>query len=387
MTSTYYTYYIETNLICWMFIAFVLFTYIRESRGLTESKWFISVLLAVQVYCLADIFAAVFKNQTFSGARTILWIANDIYITLPLILVIFWNQYIREHIRAYYKAGNRIRRLDNFMIAVAIAALLISLSTPFTHSTFYLDEMNGYHRTAGAYAVPMFAYAFMIYETLKLQYIKRHSASLQVKEDTQILSVFAVPCIFFSLVQVCVYGTTVSQVGFTMALMIIYLARQRNNISKDELTGLNNRREYEYAIDRMAKSSGNALILMADVDNFKSINDTYGHIEGDQALKAISMILKDACANRKHLGNIALYRYGGDEFIMVSTESNIEQTKDLLIESIKEETDKWNNHFGKVYKLSMSIGVACGYYNGYEIYQMIEKADQEMYTNKASKKK
>lgn len=84
------------------------------------------------------------------------------------------------------------------------------------------------------------------------------------------------------------------------------------------------------------------MILMIDVDDLKNINDTYGHIEGDNALKAVAAILRNACSNHKDLGNIALYRYGGDEFLMISTDWNISQTKDLWVEAIRAETEEWN---------------------------------------------
>lgn len=169
-----------------------------------------------------------------------------------------------------------------------------------------------------------------------------------------------------------------------MALMIVFLERQINKISKDELTGLNNRREYEYALDRMTRSSGIAMIVMIDVNDFKSINDTYGHLEGDNVLKAVATILKNVCSNRKELGNIALYRYGGDEFTMLSSDFDIENIKYLLIKAINEEIDKWNTQNQNAYPLSLSVGVACGKHSGKEdIYNLLEVADKEMYNAKA----
>ena len=179
----------------------------------------------------------------------------------------------------------------------------------------------------------------MIYETIKLRFIGENSNSLQVKHDANILSLFAIPCILFSLVQVLLYGTTVSQVGFTIGLMIVFIGRERNKISRDELTGLNNRREYEYAVDRIAKGSGTAIIVMVDVDDFKNINDTYGHLEGDYALKAVAEILKNVCSICKHLGSIALYRYGGDEFTLISTDLNTIDNIAFLRQAISEETN------------------------------------------------
>lgn len=383
MDSTLIIYYIETNLICFLFVAFVLYSYARESRGLTESKWFVLSLVTVQVYCIADIIAALFKNRVFFGARALLLASNTIYIAIPIILVLFWNRYISEHTRAYYRPARIFRFLDRFFPIAAYIICAIALSAPITRSTFYLDELNTYHRTLGAYLVPVFAYMFMVYETVKLQIIRKNSESLPIKRDANILSLFAVPCIFFSLVQVILYGTTVSQVGFTMALMIVFMGRTQNKVSRDELTGLNNRREYEYAIDRISKNSENAMIVMVDVDDFKSINDNYGHLEGDNALKAVSMILKKACSDKK---GVALYRYGGDEFIMLSTEPNYEVPKEMLVSAITDETAKYNDNYKKPYRINLSIGAACGSCSGSGIYKLIETADKEMYKIKTGKK-
>lgn len=142
MPSAYIIYYVETNLICLVFTAFVFYTYVRESRGLSESRWFLATLGTVQLYCIVDIFAALFKNQTIPSARAILWASNAIYIAIPLILVIFWNQYIREHVRAYYQPGKIIRRLDVIMPAASVVLCVIALSTPLTHSTFYLGRQR-----------------------------------------------------------------------------------------------------------------------------------------------------------------------------------------------------------------------------------------------------
>ena len=78
MPSTYITYYVETNLICLVFVWVCFYTYLRESRGLSESKWFLATLVTVQVYCIVDSFAALFKNQMFPGARAVLWAASAI---------------------------------------------------------------------------------------------------------------------------------------------------------------------------------------------------------------------------------------------------------------------------------------------------------------------
>jgi len=85
---------------------------------------------------------------------------------------------------------------------------------------------------------------------------------------------------------------------------------------KDPLTGLYNRRyfdaELEAEIDRVARSGEAALLLMLDIDHFKSVNDTYGHNAGDQVLQAVAKTLQ-SCVRPMD----TLARFGGEEFAVV----------------------------------------------------------------------
>ena len=85
---------------------------------------------------------------------------------------------------------------------------------------------------------------------------------------------------------------------------------------KDHLTGLANRRHFravlEREIDRVTRSGEAALLLMLDIDHFKQINDTYGHLAGDVVLQSVSRTL---CACVRPMDTLA--RYGGEEFAVV----------------------------------------------------------------------
>lgn len=85
---------------------------------------------------------------------------------------------------------------------------------------------------------------------------------------------------------------------------------------KDPLTGLANRRqldaELEAEIDRVARSGEAALLLMLDIDRFKSVNDTYGHLAGDQVLQSVAKALASCIRPMDTLA-----RYGGEEFAVV----------------------------------------------------------------------
>ena len=86
--------------------------------------------------------------------------------------------------------------------------------------------------------------------------------------------------------------------------------------SRDALTGLANRRQFETAIarevDRVARAGEPALVLMIDIDHFKQVNDTHGHAAGDEVLKAVARALADGIRPMDTLA-----RYGGEEFAMI----------------------------------------------------------------------
>ncbi|WP_162789547.1 EAL domain-containing protein [Altererythrobacter sp. ZODW24] len=106
----------------------------------------------------------------------------------------------------------------------------------------------------------------------------------------------------------------------------------------DSLTGLPNRRAFFDALgtcQREMGESGNAWLILLDLDGFKSVNDNHGHIMGDELLKAVSSRLRDYCANDAH-GS----RVGGDEFsIILASEASSEEVRvwcDTLLEAIAE---------------------------------------------------
>jgi diguanylate cyclase (GGDEF)-like protein len=86
--------------------------------------------------------------------------------------------------------------------------------------------------------------------------------------------------------------------------------------SRDALTGLANRRQFELAlsreIDRVARAGEPALVMMVDIDHFKRVNDTHGHPSGDLVLKAVADALQDCIRPMDTLA-----RFGGEEFAMI----------------------------------------------------------------------
>ena len=112
------------------------------------------------------------------------------------------------------------------------------------------------------------------------------------------------------------------------------LIENLNHLSTtDSLTGLCNRRALtemlQYEIDRAQRYDTDLSLILCDLDRFKSINDTYGHAAGDDALQAVSEALKISLRKTDILG-----RYGGDEFMIVLPETSLAGAK-MLAEKVR----------------------------------------------------
>ena len=126
----------------------------------------------------------------------------------------------------------------------------------------------------------------------------------------------------------------------TVFMLIFYIQAMEKQISVDPLTGLNNRGQLARYISQSsgAHKDGATYILMIDVNDFKRINDTFGHAEGDRALLIVADALKKIVDGRAF--PTFLGRYGGDEFILIAhtpSETEIERMIGEIRERIKED--------------------------------------------------
>lgn len=161
------------------------------------------------------------------------------------------------------------------------------------------------------------------------------------------------------------------------------MARLKAQAVTDALTGLVNRWGLEKLLQRemqLAKKAQKDLcIIMADIDNFKQINDTYGHLVGDNVIKMFASTLTDFVKGRD-----LVVRYGGEEFLMVLPDTPLSGAISLS-GNMKAflETMKWRRkETGKTLgKISLSFGVAKYRYDE-SMESLIHRADKALYYSK-----
>ena len=169
--------------------------------------------------------------------------------------------------------------------------------------------------------------------------------------------------------------------SFISFIMENYLLKISSSI--DKLTGTLTRRFLEEALsDNIEKASGASevfSIIMFDLDNFKGVNDRFGHQTGDQVLRDVSKIVMDSIRKIDVCG-----RYGGEEFIVIlpGTDTNVASN---IAERIRQNIES-KKILGSKRELTVSVGIATYPNHGKWKQELVEKADQALYVAKANGK-
>jgi len=148
----------------------------------------------------------------------------------------------------------------------------------------------------------------------------------------------------------------------------------------DALTRLNNRRAFDEMIQRQIKAFQDkelpACVMMFDVDHFKKFNDTYGHQAGDEVLRGVARVLREAARE----GDFPA-RYGGEEFSIVLPASGIEQARPVAERARRLIETTTFHHEGVDLKVTASVGVA-RIVPGETTEEWIHRADEALYAAK-----
>jgi diguanylate cyclase (GGDEF)-like protein len=177
---------------------------------------------------------------------------------------------------------------------------------------------------------------------------------------------------------------SISLMGVVASFVIIVLDIQHQYAITDFLTGLYNRRNLVKYLTSKIKALRNGdkfAGFMLDINNFKSINDKYGHNFGDKVLIDVSNLLLAATAKGDYIS-----RFGGDEFVLIIDIDN-EEDIELFKQKLYDVCEKYNANESKTHKIDFSIGAAL-FKNeeGMSPSHFLEIIDDRMYIDKQSSK-
>lgn len=148
---------------------------------------------------------------------------------------------------------------------------------------------------------------------------------------------------------------------------------------RDPLTQIGNRAAFDQALAKQISSferhDTNFSLMVLDIDYFKKVNDTFGHIAGDQVLKSVATTIKNTlrCSDE-------VFRYGGEEFVVLLANTQQGGAK-FIAERIRKSIEELNVELNKTISVTVSIGVSSSEKNN-DVSKTLELADKALYQAK-----
>lgn len=345
--------------------------YSKQGHHSFDQKLFLMLLSSNILLLLFDMILWTADGRPGNNIRLLLISAIVLYNILNAIICMVWYYYVD-----YYVYGDR-RRINNVLLPILIPVILntfLSVASIFSNIYFIFDENNVYYR--GRFIFILLALClYMIIYTSGFLVKNREKVT---KNDLAYLLFFPVLPAAGGIIQFLIPGTSVIWVTVTLAIFIIFINIQKEQMNTDYLTGVNNRRYLAEFMQTIKKDLGEPIAgIMIDIDDFKRINDEYGHDQGDQALKYTAQILKDTFRKTDFIA-----RYGGDEFVVVMKMEKLSEL-DIMVQRLNENVSLFNAQKLTPYEIKLSIG-----YSFYKkesetsMDEFLQKIDHLMYMDK-----
>lgn len=335
------------------------------------------LILCVMIYALTDIVLSI-QMAIPSCLPALTMHASTIINEIAIAgIAYFWFLYAEARL----EYGHLEQRRSMLAISLPfLAAIVLSATSPATGLFYRLDAASNYSRGPLflALAVEEYFYNIMVV-FLAIRRLKQAETSTQREVARAVLMFLAAP-VAAGIIQLANPMTPVMCIAFAVAIYFVFLEMVYVQVNSDAVTGLNNRRRAETWLmhARADASAENPLyVFVVDVDWFKQINDSCGHMEGDHALRMVADALRQT-ADQFH-GFAA--RIGGDEFLYAIPGSRLRNPQEA-IDAAGSYLDHQLQECGASYRLTLSIGYAACVNPQETIEALLARADQNQYETK-----
>ncbi len=369
-------YYLEINIICIIILLAIFDKFKDESLNNYSDKYYEKTLLATISFSLFALISGIFNGTSYNFSQIILIISHTLYFFSESLIGYFYTNYILKRINLQEKREYKF--ILYIPLILSIFFLIINLTKKILF-TISIDNLYSPGKYLYLYNLINAVYVLIIITYLISYYFYNKNSKNEIKS----LILFTLLPIVSAGIQNYNYGIILGQVGFTLSELLIYFNNQKKEANYDELTGVYNRRAFNKRVNKIIYSNKSMFLMLMDADDFKIINDKYGHLEGDKALIQIAYILNRAINNTHK--NYSLARYGGDEFVIVGNIQNKDEVAQL-INQIEEEEKKYNKETNNKYNIKLSIGYALQNDNHTSVEDLIKEADALMYAKKRKRK-
>ena len=358
-----------------LIVSLLVSKYITYNSVRIEDRIFTLMMHLVMVGCLFEVITFYVDGRPGRINYWINLIGNSILYGINAYGSFLYCVYVDEHL---YHSVERAKRIYNRFVCVVIillAALVLNIRFGFF---FYVDPDNVYHRQPLVALFYVFVLLCCIYSIIVLRNHRMKYGKIAFFP----IYMYLIPIITGSVVQMCFYGVSLAWLGTAVGVMALYVSMLSQSSFLDPLTGLYNRLYFEHSMYRIRKRSSVSYYgIMIDMDQFKSINDNYGHSAGDMALRDAAYIFRNATEEI----DARVFRYAGDEFIILIKTSDEAYVKELE-ERLQSEAERFNRESDRSYRIGFSMGYAKYDHGNDTDDTFLKKIDSEMYRNKMQRR-
>lgn len=336
---------IDIHVMVLLLLSILLFTLLfRHEAASVKGRLFMLVIIVTIIGIIFEAVSLIIVGiPTSAGILLQHFTTTILYIALP---VVPYFMLLYTH----YNIHENINRMKKFALIAALPLsinTLLILSNPFTSLYFTVSSDGIFLRQSFFYV--MAATAFFYAVILIIIIIKdRKSAG---RNEISVLIYAILLAITGPIIDTLIFGASYTWLTITLGILIVYYYLEDIILNIDYLTKTSNRRQLEqYLSKKIANKTGDFCGYMLDIDDFKSINDTYGHSTGDKALIEMVEILKDVFGKKTFIS-----RYAGDEFVIIQDYKNNDSIK---IEKLNRKLEEVNLANKREYSLNASIGMS-----------------------------
>lgn len=370
--------YCFITVMCMLIMLYILYLSTRIHSPLKIYTVLQITLICSIIFAIADIPYALREFQIVKMNTGLSYFFEIVYSLSSLLCAYFWFVY------SELRQGSIVvrSRLNNIIFAVPMLIIaLMTVTTPVHHLMFSFDESGKYVR--GILNIP---FTLIVMTFVAVTGVRGFIKSTQkrfyiIRKQLRTLSLYAVVLVLAQLAQM-VFGSIMPfrTIGSTVVFFVVKELYLFNRITLDSLTKINNRGAVEQHLEDAVNEEDPYYVAMIDIDDFKVINDRFGHTSGDDALRMFSEALKMSVPPSDIIG-----RYGGDEFVIMGPETDPKE-----IETIMSTLDANLKNILKKYSSTLPVDFSYGYAvkspDMQTVPDFIDKADKMLYLKKKEKK-
>ena len=352
MGVDYFVFYTEASAVCILILLMILINDRLYRTQQEKQIWFSRAVVSFILYFVSDACWAAMLSGQFPRVRIFVELFNFSNYFLLSLMAYGLFMFIAASEKMPFRNSKNKRLLCFLPVMVTTLVMLILYrSDPL----FWINENNELNDLY----YPLMIATPSVYLLASFVFSVINSRKSDIKEERRLyLLIGSIPIgvMAFGMIQVVGLNAPTFCFGCTIMWLWFYLQNLQTMISVDDLTHLNNRRQINRYMEQIRfDEDAPTYFMMIDVNRFKTINDTYGHAEGDKALVFVADSLRQACEHIRASAFIG--RYGGDEFVIIIQDPEEGEHPEQIVETLRTFlTEKQREN-----RLPYDLGIGIGY--------------------------